>query len=118
MNRVDRRSGPDVWERSLRYLALAGWAVLAVSFLIYGRAKPQPETFFDRYYGISLRLCWDMAWVRPLLWSLLTGLVIAISGLVVNMRRHRRRTDEWRISLLLLSLCCVAGIVAFLRIFR
>jgi len=114
MQGKERRRGPDIWERSLRYLALVGWAILIVAFFVYGRAKPQTETFFDRYYGISLRLYWDMVWLRPLLWLLVAGLSVALFGLVVNGRRHRRRGDEWRVSLVLLSLCCLAGILAFL----
>lgn len=117
MDSVDRRRGPDLWARSLRYLALVGWAVLVVSFFVFGRAKPQTETFIDRYYAIRLRLYWDMAWVRPLLWLLIAGLVVGLLGLVVNSCRHRRRADEWRISLVLLSGFCLIGILSFLYAF-
>ncbi|ABA89724.1 hypothetical protein Pcar_2485 [Syntrophotalea carbinolica DSM 2380] len=117
MEREDRRRGPDIRVRSLRYLALAGWTALIICFFIFGRAKPQVETFFDRYYDIHLRLYWDTAWLRPLLWLLVAGLVVSLAGLLVNSRRHRRRSDEWRVSLVLPALCCIAGILAFLWAF-
>jgi len=117
MEREDRRRGPDVWARSLRYLALVGWAVLIACFFVFGRAKPQVETFIDRYYEIHVRQYWDMAWVRPLLWLLVAGLVVGLSGLVVNSCRHRRRTDAWRISLVVLAGTCLVGILSLLYAF-
>ena len=117
MDREDRRRGPDAWARSLRYLALVGWAVLLASFFVFGRAKPQSETFIDRYYEIHVRQYWDMTWVRPLLWLLVAGLAVGLLGLAVNSCRHRRRTDEWRISLVLLAGFCLIGILSFLYVF-
>lgn len=117
MQREDRRRGPDVWARSLRYLALVGWGVLVACFFVFGRAKPQAETFIDRYYDIHVRQYWDMAWVRPLLWLLVAGLAMGLLGLAVNHYRHRRRTDEWRVSLVLLAGFCLVGILCFLWAF-
>lgn len=117
MDSEDRRCGPDLWERSLGYLALIGWVVLLISFVVYGRARPQVETFFERYYQLPLRTWWDMAWVRPLLWLLVTGLAVGLTGLLINSRRHRRRTDEWRISLMLQAGLCLAGLLVLLRMF-
>lgn len=98
MEREDRRRGPDVWVRLLRYMAVVGWTVLIASFFVFGRAKPQVETFIDRYYHVRVREYWDMAWLRPLLWLLVAGLVLGIVGLAINRFRHRRRSDQWRFS--------------------
>lgn len=113
----ERRRGPDIWERSLTYLSLAGWLALVISFFVYGRARPQVQTFFDRFQQVHLRTYWDLAWVRPLLWLLVTGLITALFGLVVNSLRHRRRTDEWRVSLVLLAGLCLLSLLAYLWTF-
>lgn len=108
-----RRKGPDLWTRSLRYLALAGWTLLIAAFVILDRAKPQVETFFERVYDIRLHQQWDMELARYLLWLMVLGLLLSIVGLVINARRNRRRTDQWRISLILLGIISIAGIFLY-----
>ena len=110
---ADRRKGPDLWIRSLRYLALAGWILLIVAFVILDRAKPQVETFFERVYNIHLEQHWDMDLARYLLWLMVVGLLLSFAGLVINARRNRRRTDQWRVSLILLGVISLTGIVLY-----
>lgn len=108
-----RRKGPDLWVRSLRYLALAGWLALIAALVVLDRAKPQVETFFERVYDIRLHQQWDMALARYLLWLMVAGLVLSVLGLFINARRNRRRTDQWRLSLILLGLISLAGIALY-----
>ncbi|MEZ4484079.1 MAG: hypothetical protein R2864_05615 [Syntrophotaleaceae bacterium] len=108
-----RRKGPDLWTRSLRYLALVGWSLLIAALVILDRAKPQVETFFERVYDIRLQQQWDMDLARYLLGLMVLGLLLSVSGLVINGRRKRRRTDQWRLSLIFLGLISLTGIVLY-----
>lgn len=108
-----RRKGPDPWIRSLRYLALAGWALMIVALVILDRAKPQVETFFERVYDIRLQQQWDMDLARYLLWLMVLGLVLSLFGIIINACRKRRRTDQWRLSLFVLGLISLAGIILY-----
>lgn len=108
-----RRKGPDLWVRSLRYLALAGWILLVCAFLVLARAKPQVETFFERLYNIQLQQQWDMELARYILYLMVFGLAISFLGLIINARRIRRRTDEWRFSLIFLGVISLTGIVLY-----
>jgi len=108
-----RRNGPDPWTRSLRYLALAGWLFLVSAFFILDYAKPKVETFFERVYDIHLHQQWDMDLARYILWLMFLGLFLSIVGLVINAKRKRRRTDQWRLSLIFLGIISVAGIALY-----
>lgn len=108
-----RRKGPDLWSRSLRYLALAGWLLLVGAFFILEQAKPKIETFFERVYDIRLHQQWDMDLARYILWLMILGLLLSIVGLVINAKRNRRRTDQWRLSLIFLGIISVAGIILY-----
>jgi hypothetical protein len=113
----ERRKGPDLLFRSLRYLALAGWLLMVVALIVLDRAKPQMVTFFDRFYGIRPRTWWDgklAGYLPPLLWA---GLGLGIIGLIANTLRHRRRNDEWRISLWLLLLVSLTGLLLYVQSF-
>ncbi len=108
-----RRRGPDPWIRSLRYLAMAGWGALLCAFIVLSEARPQVETFFDRVYGIQLQQQWNMDLARYILWLMVAGLTLSLGGLVINSFRLRRRTDEWRFSLIFLGIICLTGILLY-----
>jgi hypothetical protein len=112
-----RRKGPDMLTRSLRYLALIGWGAMIAALFVLDKAKPQMETFFERSYGIHLRSHWNLELARHLCLLLWVGLGISLLGLIFNALRHRRRDDEWRISLLLVALGSLAGLLFYFRSF-
>ncbi len=108
-----RRKGPDLWCRSLRYLALLGWLLLVSALFILDYAKPKIETFFERVYDIHLHQQWDMNLARNILWLMVLGLLLSVVGLVINAKRNRRRTDQWRLSLIFLGVLSSAGIFLY-----
>ena len=67
----------------------------------------------DLVYDIRLQQQWDMELARYLLWLMVLGLVFSTVGLIINARRHRRRTDQWRFSLVFLGLSSLAGIALY-----
>ncbi len=108
-----RRKGPDLWSRSLRYLALTGWLLLVSAFFILDLAKPKVETFFERVYDIHLYQQWDMDLARYILWLMVFGLLFSLVGLVINAKRKRRYTDYWRLSLILLGIISLSGMFLY-----
>ncbi|OEU60731.1 MAG: hypothetical protein BA870_09545 [Desulfuromonadales bacterium C00003094] len=108
-----RRKGPDLWSRSLRYLALFGWLLLVSAFFVLDYAKPKVETFFERVYDIRLHQQWDMDLAKYILWLMVLGLLLSVVGLVINAKRNRRRTDQWRLSLIFLGIISLAGIFLY-----
>lgn len=116
-NGRERRRGPDPLLRSLRWLGGLGWLSMMAALFFLDRAKPEIETFFDRWYNLSLRTSWNMELARFILYCMIAGLLLSLAGLIINFKRHRRRGDEVRISLVLLGTLSLFGIICYFMVF-
>lgn len=114
-SRRQRRSDPLLVV--LRWLSVAGWLILLAALLLLGEAKPPVETFFERWYNISLRSSWNLELARYIYYLMLLGLGTSLTGLVLNSRRLRRKGDEWRISLILVAVISLLGLIRYLSAF-
>ena len=57
--RPDRRKGPDLWTKILRWLGVFGWFVMIVALYVIDRARPEEEnmfTFQPEASGLSRKL--------------------------------------------------------------
>lgn len=88
--------------------------MLFASLLIFHKAKPEFETFFDKFYGLSLRTTWDMKFVQYLIFTILLGLVVSILGLGLSRFRARRKTDPKKQLILLGLLYLLLFLVAWI----
>ncbi|MEJ2634508.1 MAG: hypothetical protein P8184_04375 [Calditrichia bacterium] len=113
----DRRKGPDVRLKALRWFGAVGWLIMLAALIILGNAKPQTETFFDRSFNIQLRNAWDMNLARDILYLMMGGLVISVASLILNASRHRRKNDQYRISFIFMGFLSVVGILAYFFLF-
>ena len=110
----ERRRGPDLWVKTLAWLAIAGWlAVLAALYLV-GEARPEMATMFDHYFDLKLRSTWDLEKLGVIPYLMLLGMLASFLGLVVNIRRSRRASDSWRLWLILPGFLCLIGITVSL----
>lgn len=91
---VDRRRGTDGWARLFIALNYMAWAGLLVALIIFHRAQPEFETFFDRFYQLTLRTYWDKRFIRYLVYIAGTGLVATVAGFGLSIFRARRTTDH------------------------
>ena len=116
-NIKDRRGGVDFLARVLAVFNVLAWVVVVLILVVAERAKPQFESFFDRFYNLDVRTSWDLEFVQYLLWITMAGIVAGSLGLILGVVRARRRTDSSRFGLVimgLLSLAGICGIVFFL----
>ncbi|BCR02978.1 hypothetical protein DESUT3_00470 [Desulfuromonas versatilis] len=113
----ERRRGPDPLVRSLRWLGGLGWLAMLAALVFLDLAKPEIETFFERWYQIRLRTTWDLQLARYLFYSMLAGLAFSLAGLAANLRRRRRSSDEIRVSLVALAVISLLGILRYLSAF-
>jgi hypothetical protein len=116
-NIPDRRQGPDFWRLAIRWLAVTVWGLMLTALLLVGWAKPKVETFFDRYYQLTLRSTWDMDLARYIFFCMTAGFLLSLLGLAINRLRHRRRDDEYLVSLILSAAICASGIGLYLYAF-
>lgn len=65
-----------------------------MSLLVFHRAQPEFETFFDKFYRLDLRTSWDMVFVQYLISTIILGSIVSIFGLGLSRFRARRQTDH------------------------
>lgn len=94
--------------------AIAGISLVIVLFLV-AFAKPDIETFFDRYYDISLRNSWDSDFFGYIVFFLILSLICSTTGLYLNSKRMRRKDDFIRALLVVSLLVSTVGLILFLR---
>ncbi len=108
---VDRRKGPDLWLKLLTWSGLASGISLVAALFLTAVAKPEVETFFDRFYNLKLRRSWDMELVQYIFFLLLLCFLLSITGLVINSRRKRRKEDHIRASLVVMLGVSLFGLI-------
>ncbi len=91
---LERRKKNDFWAKLLLNLNLLSWIVLLFILLVFHRAQPEFETFFDRFYQLSLRTHWDIQYLNYLILLLFFGILISLSGLTLGVFRGRRKKDH------------------------
>ncbi len=79
------------------WMNIAACAGLIAAILIFHRAQPEFETFFDRYYHLQLRRYWDPCYIRLLVGVLGVGTLINATGLFLARYRGGavRITENW-----------------------
>ena len=110
---TERRKGPDFWLRSLGWLAVVGWLCMFIALILFEKAKPPAGSFFERREGMYIRRSWNEDLGEYMGYLMIAGLIISILGLMINAKRHRRKSDQYRLSLILLGLISAAGIVYY-----
>jgi hypothetical protein len=112
--RSDRRRGPDLWDKILRWLGIFGWFVMIVALYIIDRAKPEEENMFTKAANLSVRKTWNQELIQYLFYLLIFGLCLSIIGIVINSRRHHRKDDRFKYILIILGTISLFGIVKYL----
>ena len=109
----DRRSRPDIWLRLISFFGVIGWLVMLVAMIIANKARPEIETVTTRFHNIMVRTIWDTGLTTYLFYLMVVGLCISVTGLLINLKRLKRKDDQLRISLILVLLISIAGIVTY-----
>ena len=110
----DRRKGPDLLIKTLRWLGIFGWFVMIAALYIIDMAKPEEENMFTRKLDVSVRKTWDPELIQYLFYLLIFGLCISVIGIVINSRRHHRKDDRFRYILITLGVISFFGIIKYL----
>ncbi len=93
-----RRKKPDPLLKLLS-LANAGAALsLFIAFCLVAVAKPEIETFFDRFYKVNIirRPNWDMDLMHAIAALLVFCCLISLTGIYLNSKRLKRKGDYIR----------------------
>jgi hypothetical protein len=110
----DRRKGPDLLIKILRWLGIFGWFVMIVALYILDMAKPEEENMFTKAADVNVRTTWDPKLIHYLFCLLIFGLCISVIGVVINSRRHHRKDDRFKYILITLGAISTFGIIKYL----
>ena len=110
----DRRRGPDLWVKTLRWLGVFSWFVMIAALFIIDRARPEEENMFTKAANVSVRTTWNMELFHYLFYLMIFGLCISVIGIVINSRRHHRADDRFRYILIILGIISAFGIIKYL----
>lgn len=116
---TERRKGPDMLVRIMRVFGLAGWLMLFVALLIFGKARPE-ESFIDKRFlerlgfDVHLRRVWEDDLMQYVFYLMVFGLVLSIAGLLLRFQRNRRQDDGYGLYLILLGVISASGMISFL----
>ena len=116
-NSAKRRCKIDIWRKFLIFFNFLSWILIAAIFIVFERARPQFESFFDRFYKLKLRVNWDIKFVDYLLWLVAVCIFISASGVLLSLVRARRKEDYniyGLVAMGLLSLGFLIGVEVFL----
>ena len=113
----NRRKRPDLLLQLLAWFNAAAVFALAAALCFIAVAKPQMETFFDRYYNLTLRKTWDESLVGYIALTLALSFVTSMIGLILNSRRLKRKGDHIHSTLVISLVVSIVGLVAYFRSF-
>lgn len=113
----DRRKGPDFWVKWIKWAGSFSWVIAFTIIVLTDRAKPPVETFFDRYFHIQLDKTWDTDLMRYAFFLLLVLFFTCVFTMIINSRRHRRKTDRYNPSIIVLSVLSLLGMIIYLYTF-
>ncbi|MCP3923960.1 MAG: hypothetical protein GY714_15385 [Desulfobacterales bacterium] len=118
MNENDnKRKGPDIWIKIRRISGVVVWFVMLVALYLLDSAKPENVTFFDRLNNIKRRTTWNTDYNQMIFYVMILGLIISVSGLYINSKRNRRKSDKYPLSLLIMMTISIIGILMHLFFF-
>ncbi len=111
---TERRKGPDAVVKAVWWTAGISWLLFIAAIIFTETARPETETFFDRQFDISLRDYWNENALLYMFVILVLNFAVCSIGFIFNMTRHKRKTDRFNKSILILGTFTLAGILWYL----
>lgn len=96
----NRRQGPDFWVKFLQTASVLVWGFMLITLLIIEQAKPELENFFSHMFNVTLRQRWDLDLLTYAFYLSVFMCIFSIFSLIVNKKRHRRKTDRYSKSII------------------
>lgn len=103
----NRRRGPDTMTRMITFFSIGSWILILLALLIYQLVHPLGST----YSAVRLTLTDFSAGLVLAKVLLALNVLLCIWGMAMNMMRHKRKSDRYRISLLASLVVSLAGFV-------
>lgn len=115
---VERRRKPDWVTRAIPLLSIIGWFIAAAALFMIDRARPRTsENFFTRLSSSGAFSTVDTRLLYVAFISLIMTFVLCLTGFIFNMTRHKRKSDKYNPSIIILGALSLVAIAAFLILY-
>jgi hypothetical protein len=94
---LNRRKTIDLWAKFLFILNIIAWILIIFILLFFHLAQPEFETFFDRFYRLTLQTNWNIQYLYYLIYIVIFSILISLSGLILSVYRGRRKDDHKKV---------------------
>lgn len=108
---VHKRHGADKMIKRLDVITLMAWGVSIVVIYMIAFARPPVESVFYRWHKKRLGNEWDELMLEYSIFFMFICFFLSIGGLIINKFRHKRKTDHYRYSLVVLAVLSFLGII-------
>lgn len=109
-----KKNGPLL--KIISVFGFVSWLLMLPVLVLLEKAKPELQTFFDRWMNLDVQSSWDVTLYRYAFYLMLLVMFLSFLGLVLNAFRMRRSTDTWRINLIVVFLLSLSGVIYYLLI--
>lgn len=109
----ERRKGSGPLLKIISLFGFISWVLMLPVLVLVQKAKPEIETFFDRWINLEVNSTWDLTLFRYAFYLMLIIMLLSLFGLALNALRMRRKTDSWRVNLILVFLLSLSGIIYY-----
>ena len=110
----DRRRGPDKILRAMNLMGAISWIMVIVMVMLLDSARPQAQTFYERWTGQETTQSWDETKSLIAMIIMYAGLSMSMVGIYLNSKRKRRKSDHYRIHFMLLGAIYILGLMFLL----
>ncbi|MCG6553890.1 MAG: hypothetical protein L7F77_16320 [Candidatus Magnetominusculus sp. LBB02] len=109
---IDKRKGPDVIVKTLRWTIVACWVLIFVAWSYVYYAMPEPPSVFvnPNIAYRQTRTYWDLHLIKKAFIAINALLMFSVAGLAESFFRHRRAEDRTPKTLILMVIMSVIGL--------
>jgi hypothetical protein len=102
----NRRRGPDRMVKIVTIYSILTWVIIIAAFVLFQLAKPA-----GKYYSVRATLLDFSLAIIIMKVLLFLNLVLCTWGIVANLMRNKRKSDRFRISLVISTVMSLAGFI-------
>lgn len=103
----NRRRGPDTMVRMITIFSIGSWLLIFLALLIYQLVHPMTSS----YSSVRMNLSDFGPGVILAEVLLAVNVLLCAWGMAMNMMRNKRKSDRFRVSLLISAVISLAGLI-------
>lgn len=111
---VERRGQKDWVVRSINIIAVIGWVFAMAAVTIAYKAQPATENMITRILKLNVVGYWNITLLRASFFALIASFLVCLIGFFANMTRHRRKTDRYNKSIIILGMASLVFVIGFI----